>query len=70
MSGVEVARHVKIRRAIVDKYVQILPGTEIGYDLEADRKRFAVTDSGVVVIPRGRIVGPDGDAPRWNDPTV
>jgi len=69
MSGVEVARHVKIRRAIVDKYVQILPGTMIGYELEADRKRFTVTDSGVVVIPRGRIVGPDSDSPRWNDPT-
>lgn len=68
MSGVDVARHVKIRRAIVDKYVQILPGTEIGYDPEEDRKRFTVTDSGVVVIPRARIIGPDSDLPRWNDP--
>jgi hypothetical protein len=25
---------------------------EIGYNLEADRRRFTVTESGVVVIPR------------------
>jgi glucose-1-phosphate adenylyltransferase len=68
MSGVDVARHARIRRAIVDKYVQILPGTKIGYELENDRRRFTVTDSGVVVIPRGRIIGPDSDSPRWNDP--
>ena len=53
MDGVEVGRHSKIRRAIVDKGVKLPPGTTIGYDLEHDRQRFTVTDSGIVVVPKG-----------------
>jgi glucose-1-phosphate adenylyltransferase len=52
MNGVDVGRHAKLRRVIVDKYVHIPPGVEIGYNLEEDRRRFTVTESGVVVIPR------------------
>ena len=49
--GVNVGRHAHIRRAIIDKGVQIPEGTRIGYDLEADRARgFTVTESGIVVI--------------------
>jgi hypothetical protein len=47
--------------------VDILPDTTIGYDLEEDRKRFHVTDSGIVVIPKGRIISPKEDRPRWED---
>lgn len=53
MDYVEVARHAKIRRAIIDKNVYIPEGEMIGYDLERDRKRFFVTDSGLVVIAKG-----------------
>ncbi|MBI4621461.1 MAG: glucose-1-phosphate adenylyltransferase [Desulfobacterales bacterium] len=53
MEGVEVGRYSKIRRAIIDKGVKVPQGTEIGYDLEDDRKRFFVSDGGVVVIARG-----------------
>jgi len=53
MDGVDVARHCKIRRAIIDKGVKLPAGTTIGYDLEADRQRFTVTDSGVVVVSKG-----------------
>ena len=49
---VKVGRHAKIRRAIIDKDVEIPAGIEIGYDLEADRRRFSVTDNGIVVIPK------------------
>jgi ADP-glucose pyrophosphorylase len=35
----------------VDKKVEIPAGAEIGYDLEADARRFAVVD-GIVVIPK------------------
>src|SRR5262245_21704068 len=52
MSGVDVGRYAKLKRVIVDKYVRIPPGTEIGWNLEEDRHRFTVTESGVVVIPR------------------
>ena len=37
-SGVDVGRHCRIRRAIIDKDVKIPPGTTIGYDLEHDRQ--------------------------------
>jgi glucose-1-phosphate adenylyltransferase len=53
LEGVDVGRNAKIKRAIVDKEVQIPPGTEIGYDLEEDAKRFTVTASGIVVVPKG-----------------
>jgi glucose-1-phosphate adenylyltransferase len=49
---VQVGRHAKIRRAIIDKDVEIPPGTVIGFDREADRQRFHVTESGTVVIPK------------------
>jgi glucose-1-phosphate adenylyltransferase len=49
---VRVGRHAKIRRAIIDKDVEIPSGTIIGFDREADRQRFFVTDNGIVVIPK------------------
>ena len=52
LEGVEVGRHAKIRRAIVDKEVQIPSGMEIGYHLEEDAKRFTVNGSGIVVVPK------------------
>lgn len=53
MDYVEVGRHARVRRAIIDKNVFVAPGDEIGYDLARDRERFHVTDSGLVVIAKG-----------------
>ncbi len=53
MDGVEIGRHSKIRRTIIDKGVKIPANSTIGYDIEADRQRFTVTDSGIVVVPKG-----------------
>lgn len=53
MENVEIGRHCEIRRAIIDKNVSIPPNTKIGVDPEADKKRFHVTESGIVVIPKG-----------------
>jgi len=50
---VEVGRHARIRRAIVDKGVCIPAGMTIGYDPDDDRKRFVVSEGGIVVIPKG-----------------
>ncbi|MBL4885240.1 MAG: glucose-1-phosphate adenylyltransferase [Planctomycetaceae bacterium] len=48
---VNVGRHVKIRRAIIDKGVNIPEGMTIGYDVELDRKRgFTISESGIAVI--------------------
>jgi glucose-1-phosphate adenylyltransferase len=52
MEGVNVGRYAKIRRAIIDKDVDIPKGEVIGYDLEHDKKRFFVTESGIVVVAK------------------
>ncbi len=52
MDYCDIGRHARVRRAIIDKNVTIPEGDEIGYDLEQDRKRFFVTESGMVVIPK------------------
>ena len=49
---VRIGRNARIRKCIVDKDVEIPPGEQIGYDIEADRRRFFVTDNGIVVIPK------------------
>jgi glucose-1-phosphate adenylyltransferase len=59
LDGVEVGRHARIRRTIIDKGVKIPPHTSIGYDLERDRDRFHVTDSGIVVVSKGMNIDPD-----------
>ena len=53
MNNVNIGRGAKIKKTIIDKHVIIAPGAEIGYDLEADKKRFVVTENGVIVIPKG-----------------
>ncbi|MGK5092567.1 glucose-1-phosphate adenylyltransferase [Deltaproteobacteria bacterium TL4] len=56
MDNVEIGRGSKIKKAIIDKDVKIPPGTIIGENPEDDRKRFFTTESGIVVIPKGKIV--------------
>lgn len=53
MEGVNVGRYSKVKRAIVDKDVDIPQGMVIGYDLDEDRKRFFVTETGIVVAAKG-----------------
>jgi glucose-1-phosphate adenylyltransferase len=62
MDGVDVGRYARLRRVIVDRGVKIPPHTEIGFDEEEDRKRFHVSEGGVVVIPKGaEVSGPPID---------
>jgi glucose-1-phosphate adenylyltransferase len=49
---VNVGRHSRIRRAIIDRHVSLPERTEIGYDMEADKRRFHVTDSGIFEVVR------------------
>jgi len=51
--GVDVGRHARIRRAIVDKHVRVPPGFSIGWDRDADLARgFAITPDGVTVVSK------------------
>lgn len=53
--NVKVGKSAHLSKCIIDKDVEIPDGETIGLDPEKDRKRFTVTDSGIVVIPKGYV---------------
>jgi glucose-1-phosphate adenylyltransferase len=55
--NVNIGRHARLRRCIIDKDVEIPSGISIGYNLEEDRARYDVSPEGVVVIPKRAKVG-------------
>jgi len=72
--GVDIGRHCKIRRTIIDKGVRIPAGFEIGYDLEKDRQRgFTISDGGIVTIPKtdtiDSLLGSRGESLRFDAPS-
>ncbi|MEE6273222.1 glucose-1-phosphate adenylyltransferase [Georgenia wangjunii] len=53
MDCVDVGRNATVNRAIIDKFVRIDEGAEVGIDHDHDRARgFTVTDSGITVVPK------------------
>ena len=54
--GVEVGRHAIVKNAILEKGVVVEPNATVGVDLEADKRRWFVSDSGVVVVPKYAVV--------------
>jgi glucose-1-phosphate adenylyltransferase len=52
MGGVHIGKYVRLRRAIIEESTRVPDGATVGYDVEADRRRFKVTEQGVAVIPR------------------
>jgi glucose-1-phosphate adenylyltransferase len=55
MDRTRIGEGARIRRAIIDSDNVIPAGMRIGYDLDADRQRFHVSDSGIVVIGKGQL---------------
>jgi len=53
MPGVQVGRHARLRRTIVDRDVDIPRGATIGYNAEEDRRRHTVSEGGIVVVAPG-----------------
>ena len=51
-SHVNIGRHCRVRRAIVDRDVHIPEGSVIGYDAEEDRRNYFVTETGITVVTR------------------
>ncbi len=56
LESVDIGRYARIKNAIIDKHVKVMPNAEIGYDLAKDKKRFTVTPKGVVVVEKGAVV--------------
>jgi glucose-1-phosphate adenylyltransferase len=52
MENADIGRHSQIKKAIIEKGVQVPPNSIIGYHPEEDAKHFHVTDSGIVVITK------------------
>lgn len=52
MDDATIGERARLNRAIILDHVSIPPRVEIGYDPESDRRRFTVTDSGLVVVSR------------------
>lgn len=53
MDHTTVGKGARLRRAIVDRFNIIPADSEIGIDAAADRRRYFVDASGLVIVPRG-----------------
>jgi len=59
MDNVRIGRDVRIRRAILDKNIEVPDGVRIGLDHDADRARgFTVSAQGITVLGKGQVVPP------------
>ena len=68
LSGCDIGRGAKLRRVLLDKNVHIEPGCTIGFDPNHDRERFPfVTESGIVLVPKGTVVPAHGPCVLAND---
>ncbi len=52
MDGVIIGANAKIQNAILDKEVVVPPNARIGFDADSDRRRFILTSSGIVIVPK------------------
>jgi glucose-1-phosphate adenylyltransferase len=68
LSGCDIGAGAQLRRVVLDKNCKIAPGVVIGDDAAVDRARFPfVTESGIVVLPKGSVVPKDGPVILAND---
>ena len=50
LPDVHIGRNSKLRRVVMDKHCRVPEGTAIGYDIEADRKRYHVSENGITLV--------------------
>ncbi|NVB78929.1 MAG: glucose-1-phosphate adenylyltransferase [Kofleriaceae bacterium] len=68
LSGCDIGANARLHKVLLDKNCKIEPGTVIGEDPIEDAKRFPfVTESGIVVVPKGTIVPAKGPVVLAND---
>lgn len=56
MDDVVVGAGAVLRNVVIDKNVEIPPGTELGVDHHKDAERFVVSDGGIVAVAKSQIV--------------
>jgi glucose-1-phosphate adenylyltransferase len=67
-SHVNIGRHCRIRRTIIDRHVHIPEGTVIGYDPIEDKRRYFVTPSGLTIVTRDVSLFENPVTPEFMDP--
>ncbi len=68
LSGCDIGAGARLKRVLLDKNCKIEPGCVIGEDPVHDRERFPfVTESGIVVVPKGTVVPAHGPCVLAND---
>ena len=50
LNNVDIGRHAKLRRVVIDKHCRIPEGMTIGFDREQDSQRFHVSAGGVTLV--------------------
>jgi glucose-1-phosphate adenylyltransferase len=58
MDNVQVGSGAVVRRAILDKNVVVPDGANLGVNIDTDRERYHVTDSGIVVLGKSQVALP------------
>ena len=67
MDYTTIRQGAHLRRAIVDRFNTIAPNERIGFEPKIDVERYTVTESGLVVVPRGpsRAISATGRITRY-----
>ena len=55
LPGADVGRHCRLRKVVIDEGCRIPAGMTIGYDMEADVRRFHRSPDGVVLVTSAMI---------------
>ena len=50
LPDVEISRHVRLRRVVIDKGCMLPEGFQAGYNPDEDRRRFHVTEKGITLV--------------------
>jgi glucose-1-phosphate adenylyltransferase len=56
LDSVRVGYGATVKNAILDKNVVVEDGAAVGVDLDADRERFHVSENGIVVVEKNKVI--------------
>ena len=68
LPDVQVGRHVRLRKTVIDTGCVIPPGMDIGFDAEADARNFFRTEQGVVLVTRDMLARRPAPPPHQGEP--
>jgi glucose-1-phosphate adenylyltransferase len=66
LPDVDIGRYARLRRVVMDKHCRVPEGMQIGYDVEADRKRFHVSEGGITLVTP-EMLGQSANHVRWTE---